>query len=110
MIRAIRLHWDDERGWLLDVPFLLPRSHIVSLIQRKFLPLQIDRFRSLPHSDAREHLKNAIESLKRYEVEQLLVGPHGNGKGDLVVLDAPRPGGYQQFSIGTGTASCTGRA
>lgn len=84
MTKNLRLHWDSEIGWILDVPILLP-DHVVSSSIKWAIPLQVDRYRSLPIGDKKDELKKAIKLLIQGKVQQRIVGYHGDGKGDLVI-------------------------
>lgn len=84
--KNLRLHYDAERGWLLDVPWLLPTS-VVRRVVELAVPKQIDRWRSLPAGEKRDDLKNAIEKLQFFAVQQNVVGTRGDGTGDLVLFD-----------------------
>lgn len=100
-MRGIRLHWDAENGWLLDVPFMLSRPQLAHILDWS-LPRQVDRLRSLPpNTDKHRELKAAIELLRQGKVTQNIVGARGDGKGDIVVLNAKRPEGPQPYSFGS---------
>lgn len=87
--RALRLHWDAEAGWLLDVPWAMPQAMVRGAVDWA-LPKQIQRYNGLPAGDKRDELKTAIEALRRYEVRQNVVGARGDGKGDLELFQARR--------------------
>lgn len=87
--KNLRLHWDAQQGWILDVPWLLPAAAVrnaAGLAVKK----QIDRWRSLPLGEKKDELKEAIEKLQRGEVQQRVVGPKGDGKGDLLLFSGMR--------------------
>lgn len=83
--KNVRLHWDSENGWILDVPWVLPDDFLRRVV-RYSLPKQKDRWMSLPAGDKRDDLGLAIRNLERFEVRQNVVGSQGNGTGDLVVF------------------------
>jgi hypothetical protein len=85
--KNLRLHWDAEHGWMLDVPFMLP-DEVVRRVVRFSFPKQLDRFRSLPPGEKREQLKGALEKLQRFEVRQNIVGERGDGKGEIILHSA----------------------
>ncbi len=89
LTKNIRLHWDTEVGWILDVPFLIPKQAVIETVNYA-LPKQIDRWRSLPMGSKKDELKIAIEKLQKYEVQQNLVGARGDGKGDLVIFSGKK--------------------
>lgn len=90
LMRNLRLHWDAQAGWYLDVPAALSRPALQRVIDWA-LPRQIDRWRSLPVGDRRDQLATAIQQLQDGLVEQRLVGSRGDGQGDLVMFQATRP-------------------
>jgi hypothetical protein len=100
-MRGIRLHWDAEQGWLLDVPFMLSKPMFARAIEWS-VPRQVDRLRSLPpNTDKHRELKAAIEELRAGKVCQNVVGARGDGKGDIVSFQAKRPEGPQPYSFGS---------
>lgn len=86
-MRNLRLHWDAEQGWMLDVPAMLSAPALQRVIDYA-LPHQVDRYRSLPPGAKKDELKGAIEALIVGKIKQLLVGPRGDGKGDLPLFTA----------------------
>lgn len=86
----LRLHWDAQEGWLLDVPTALSKPALQRVVEWS-IPKQVARFQSLPPGDKKDDLKRAIESLREGKVRQRLVGTRGDGKGDLVMFQANRP-------------------
>lgn len=88
-MNALRLRWIDG-SWLLDVPAPLSNLALQRVIEWA-LPRQVDRFRSLPPGDKKDELKGAIEALQAGRVQQRVVGPRGDGKGDIPLFQAQRP-------------------
>jgi hypothetical protein len=88
-VKNIRLHWDAETGWILDVPFLLPKQALKNAVDHA-IPKQIDRWRSLPMGPKKDELSMAIKKLQQYQIQQNLVGPRGDGKGDLVLFSGKK--------------------
>jgi hypothetical protein len=82
-MNALRLHWDADRGWILDVPVALSAPALERAVAW-CLPKQIDRWRSLPSGAKRDELGHAIELLRRGRVTQRIVGMRGDGKGDII--------------------------
>ena len=93
MIRSprhgMRLHWDAENGWILDVPQALPPGALRKAVDWS-LPHQVQRFHGLPPGGKKDELKAAILKLKNYEVQQRVVGARGDGKGDMVLFSSNR--------------------
>jgi hypothetical protein len=87
--KNIRLHWDAEKGWLLDVPWGVSES-MLRRVAEYAVPRQIDRWKSLPPGDKKEDLKLAIQKLQRFEIKQNIVGPRGDGLGDLVLFSGSK--------------------
>lgn len=83
--KNVRLHWDDKNGWILDVPWVLPDDFLRKVVSYS-IPKQVDRWRSLPTGEKRDDLGLAIQSLKRLEIRQNVVGSQGNGTGDLLIF------------------------
>jgi hypothetical protein len=79
-----------EEGWILDVPVYLPETALPG-VMRWALPRQVDRWRSLPPGDRKDELGGAIALLKAGKITQKIVGARGDGKGDIVVLQAKPP-------------------
>lgn len=77
-MRNLRLYWDVETGWILDVPVALSKDQL-DRVARWALPRQIDRYRGLPPGDRKEQLGFAIEALRRREVRQRLFDHDGDG-------------------------------
>jgi len=86
----LRLHWDAQEGWLLDVPAALSKPALQRVVEWS-IPRQVARFQGLPPGDKKNDLKRAIELLQQGQVRQRLVGARGDGKGDLVMFSAARP-------------------
>lgn len=82
--RNIRLHWDAEAGWVLDVPWNLPED-FVQRTARYAVPKQIDRWRSLPLGEKKTELEAAIKLLQAGKITQNIVGARGDGKGDILI-------------------------
>lgn len=80
--KHLRLHWDAERGWLLDVKFAVPDAMARAAVDWA-LPWQIQKYRMLPAGPKRDELRDAIKKLQRYEVRQNVVGARGDGKGEI---------------------------
>jgi hypothetical protein len=70
--RPLRLRWDAETGWLVDVPVTLTQSQLSRIIQWA-LPKQIDRYRALPLGDRKDQLGQAIQALRRGELQQRIL-------------------------------------
>jgi hypothetical protein len=77
-VKHLRLHWDAEIGWVVDVPFCLPEATISRVVAIS-LPKQLDRLRSLPPGDRKAELARAIKLLQAGKVEQRLVDANGDG-------------------------------
>jgi len=71
-MKNLRLHWDAEAGWVVDVPVHLPQRQVYNLIQYA-LPRQIDRWRGLPPGERKGELGRAIELLRQGKVKQRLL-------------------------------------
>lgn len=76
--RPMRLHWDAENGWLIDVPTTLTNEQLGRIVKWA-LPRQIDRWRSLPHGEKREQLAGAIKDLQAGKIHQCLLDTEGDG-------------------------------
>jgi hypothetical protein len=100
-MRALRLHWSAEDGWMVDVPATLSAPALKRVIAWA-LPRQVDRYRTLTPGPKRDELKGALERLRAGIVEQRVVGDRGDGKGDMLLFSAPRPAEDRKIiSIGT---------
>lgn len=100
MMGTLRLHWDEELGWLLDVPMVLSDSALRYVVETHCVPKQVDRYNSLPAgTDKKEQLRAAIVKLKRLEVRQKVVGPRGDSKGDLCLFSS-KTERQKHFSFG----------
>ncbi|GEM_PF-6396286 len=75
---ACRLHWDAERGWVLDVPTVIAQAQLRRVAQWA-LPRQIERWRSLPPGDRKDELGRAIEQLKQMRITQRLIDHDHDG-------------------------------
>jgi hypothetical protein len=76
--RALRLHWDAETGWVLDVPVALTATQ-VARVAAWALPRQIARYRGLPPGDRKDQLGHAIELLRQGRVAQRLIDHDRDG-------------------------------
>ena len=72
----MRLHWDAEHGWLVDVPTALTDRQLQGIIDWS-VPKQIDRWRSLPVGEKKDQLKSAIEELQAGKLRQRVLDQHG---------------------------------
>lgn len=73
---GLRLHWDAELGWLLDVPVAL-RADQLGRIAAWALPRQVDRYRALPPGDRKDELGRAIALLRQGTIRQRLLERDG---------------------------------
>lgn len=87
--KNLRLHWDADHGWIVDVPWAMPEE-MLRQVARVALPRQLDRWRSLPPGEKKTELKEALVSLQRLEVRQNVVGARGDGKGDIILHSASK--------------------
>lgn len=74
----LRLHWDAEMGWIIDVPFTLTLQAVQRICEYA-IPKQQNRMLSLSPGDKKEELRVAIELLKRFHVTQRLIDHDGDG-------------------------------
>lgn len=86
-MKNMRLHWDAESGWLLDVPLYLP-NHVLAQVIKWAYPRQLNRLRSLPPGDKRDELERVLPLLKDGKLKQRVVGTRGDSKGDLVIFSS----------------------
>jgi hypothetical protein len=82
--RSVRLHWDHQAGWILDVPWMMPDDFVKKTIDYA-IPRQIDRWRSLPPGSKKDDLEASIKLLQQHKVTQKIVGARGDGKGDIII-------------------------
>ncbi len=82
--RNVRLHWDAEAGWILDVPWNLPNDFVKRTAEYA-VPRQVDRWRALPPGEKKDELERAIKLLQAGKVTQKIVGARGDGKGDIII-------------------------
>jgi hypothetical protein len=87
--KNLRLHYDAEHGWLLDVPWLLSDAMAQRAVDWA-LKMQIDRWRAHPPGDLRNDLEGGIKKLQDGQYRQHVVGPTGDGKGDLVIFSGTK--------------------
>ncbi len=85
--KPVRLHWDSERGWIVDVPVAVSSAQLAQ-IAAWAVPRQIDRWRTLPAGDRKTELERAIKLLQAGKISQRVVGERGDGKGDILAFAA----------------------
>lgn len=83
--RPLRLHWDAERGWLLDAQCTLAPAELQRIIEWA-LPRQIERLKSLPAGDKRTELEKAIVDLRAGKVVVVADPRH-----EMKMFEAPIP-------------------
>lgn len=86
--RYLRLHWDANEGWILDVPFPLTRKMLEHVAKWAF-KVQLDRWRALPHGDRRDELGRALHLLKEGKIKQRIIDDDNDGVFVLYRHDLP---------------------
>lgn len=72
-MEPLRLHWEGkDKGWILDTVLALDPHHVKYVIE-KTLPIQIERWRSLPPGDMKDDLEFAIKELQKGKVNQWVI-------------------------------------
>ena len=98
--QRMRLHWDADKGWILDVPMALPDSALRKAVDWA-LPHQKQRLMGLPLGPKRDELTAAIKQLSEYKVNQRVIGARGDTKGDQVFFEATERETTRFISVGS---------
>lgn len=86
-MKSVRVHWDEELGWVIDVPFALSKQQLQSAIDfsKRY---QLDRIRCMPHGDRRERSQIALDKLTTTSIRQQIIPAHAWEK-DRIVIGRP---------------------
>lgn len=90
-----RLHWDTDLGWLLDVDVTLTRQQLARVCNWA-IKHQIQRWNSLPLGPKKDELALAIQQLKQYKIQQIII----ETKGGENLLFKSTQGTGKIFSVG----------
>lgn len=71
-MKALRLRWYPEKGWIIETPVYLDDYQIKRIADFAF-KVQVERLRGLPPGDRKEELKKSIIALKEKKISQRLI-------------------------------------